>query len=147
MSSYLNEIRVCYKRMPCPRACEPLTSSQKTFLLLRDLWEDNIDHLESIYILILNRANEPVSYHRLSVGGRTRALCDMVVLFQILLKTNSHAFILAHNHTTNRLTPSQSDIALTQRVKKLANLFEITFLDHLIINQEDYYSFADHKVL
>ncbi len=144
MTSYLNEIRVCYKRMPIPFASEPLTSSQKTFLLLRELWADNIDHLESIYILILNRANEPVSYHHLSVGGRTRAICDVVVLFQILLKTNSHAFILAHNHPSSRLTPSQSDLALTRRVQKLAALFEIHFLDHLIINQESYYSFADN---
>ncbi len=144
MTSYLNEIQVSYTRTTIPVPAQPITSSSVCYTLLKTVWKGSLDYVESLYVVILSWANQVISYYQLSVGGRAGTVCDMVVLFQVLLKTNAHGFILAHNHPGGSLRPSQKDYALTAKVKKLSHLFEICFLDHLILTQKNYYSFADN---
>ena len=72
---------------------------------------------------------------------------EMPAIFQRLLMSNSSQFIIAHNHPSGNLTPSEEDIHLTRRIKRAGNLMGIKLLDHIIVNNETYTSFAEREIL
>lgn len=97
---------------------------------------------EEVILLCLNRANKVVGFYRVSVGGLAQTTCDPKVIFTIALNTGASGIILAHNHPSGNLMPSQCDIEVSKKINNMAKLLDITFLDNLIITQDSYYSFA-----
>ena len=81
------------------------------------------------------------------VGGVNSVHVEMPAIFQRLLMSNSSQFIIAHNHPSGNLTPSEEDIHLTRRIKRAGNLMGIKLLDHIIVNDETYTSFAEREIL
>lgn len=81
------------------------------------------------------------------VGGVNSVHVEMPAIFQRLLMSNSSQFIIAHNHPSGNLTPSEGDIHLTRRIKRAGNLMGIKLLDHIIVNNETYTSFAEREIL
>ena len=81
------------------------------------------------------------------VGGVNSVHVEMPAIFQRLLMSNSSQFIIAHNHPSGNLTPSEGDIHLTRRIKRAGNLMGIKLLDHIIVNDETYTSFAEREIL
>jgi len=149
MIQTLNEIQVSYRENPRDLTGPQLTSSQKVADLLHTLWnEDTIALQESFKVLLLNNANCPKGIYQLSTGGITGTLVDLRILFAVVLKTLSVGIILAHNHPSGTLKPSEADKALTTKIRKAAELFDIRVLDHLIlVPGGTYYSFADNGLL
>mgnify|MGYP005996161979 FL=1 len=84
---------------------------------------------------------------RLSKGGITATLVDVRLLFKKAVELSAVAGILGHNHPSSKLEPSQSDKKLTQKIKEAGETLDIKLLDHLIITQKDYFSFADNGIL
>jgi len=68
----------------------------------------------------------------------------LVVVFKLALEKHATAVILVHNHPSGKLLPSEADIQITEKIKEAGNIMDIVILDHLIITEYDYYSFADH---
>ena len=91
----------------------------------------------------MNRANKILGYNRVSTGGTTGTVVDLKVLFQLILKTNTQAFVIAHNHPSGNLKPSIQDRKLTEKVKEISRLLDVSFLDHMILSAGSYYSMAD----
>ena len=86
--------------------------------------------------------------YQLSQGGITGTLIDLRILFAVILKSLTVAVILAHNHPSGKLKPSDADIKLTDKIKKASELFDIKILDHLIFAPDgDYYSFSDNGIM
>jgi len=111
-------------------------------------WDKHLIELqEEFKVLILNRANEVLGVYPLSRGGTTSTIVDSKLLFSVALKCNAAGIILAHNHPSGNLKPSQPDISLTSKIKEAASLFEISLLDHIIVTKEKYFSFADESLL
>lgn len=81
------------------------------------------------------------------VGGVNTVHVEIPAIFQRLLMSNSSQFIIAHNHPSGGLTPSEEDIGLTKRIKKAGALMGIKLLDHIIVNNETYTSFAEREIL
>ena len=81
----------------------------------------------------------------LSKGGVTGTVVDAKLVFSVALKCNASNLIIAHNHPSGNLKPSEADKSLTLKLKKAANLLDITLLDHLILSKEGYYSFQDES--
>ncbi len=102
---------------------------------------------EYFYILLLNRANRILGAYQVSMGGVSGTVVDPKLVFQAALKANSAAIILAHNHPSGQLTPSQADIDLTRKIKKGGVLLDLPVLDHLIMTEESFYSFADEGIM
>lgn len=102
---------------------------------------------EEFYILLLNRANEVIGKEQISKGGISGTVADGKVIFQKALELKSSGVILAHNHPSGQLRPSEQDIKLTKSLVSFGKYVDLHILDHLIITDENYYSFADNGML
>ena len=109
--------------------------------------EDTIELTETFIAIYLNRSNNPIGWMKVSSGGITGTIVDQRIVLGTALKAAATAIILAHNHPSGNLQPSQSDIDLTTRMKAAATFMDITIIDHLIVTDENYYSFADEGII
>jgi DNA repair protein RadC len=98
---------------------------------------------EQFVVLYLNRANRVIGSYQLSKGGITGTIADFRLILPVALKTLATGLILAHNHRSGNLKPTEADIQLTQKVKDTAKLMDIEVLDHVILSSNGYFSFTD----
>jgi DNA repair protein RadC len=98
-------------------------------------------------VLYLNRANKVIGSYQLSKGGITGTIADVRLILSVALKTLASGLILAHNHPSGNLKPSEADKQITNKIRQAAKLLDIELLDHIIISSEGYYSFADDAIL
>ena len=125
-----------------------IVSSEDAYrYLLPTYKEGTICYKEYFKVLFLNQANQVLGYTLISEGGITETSVDVRVILQAALLTNSVALVLAHNHPSGNLRPSRQDMDITKQVKEAARLMRISVLDHLILTDAGYYSFADEGEL
>lgn len=106
------------------------------------------DHQHEIFaVIFLNRANKATHFEIISEGGITGTVADPRIILKKALDENAVNIILCHNHPSGSLKPSRADEHLTKKIKEAARLFDIKVLDHLIISECGYYSFADEGLL
>lgn len=122
-----------------------VTSSQDAYQYLYPLLAD-LPH-EEFVVVLLNRGNKIMTHKTISRGGVSGTVADAKIIFQIALEKLASSIILAHNHPSGNLTASQADIRLTNKLKEGASLLDLQVLDHLIIGDENYLSFADDGLL
>lgn len=124
---------------------EKITSSNDIFELMHgDLSDLNF---EEFWIVILNRANKVLKKIKISSGGVSGTVADTRVIFKSAIDELASAIILVHNHPSGNLKPSQADISLTKKLKSAGEVLDIPILDHLIIAENSYFSFADEGLL
>ncbi len=102
---------------------------------------------EEFWLLLLDRANQIIQKTCISEGGFSGTIADPKKIFKLALENNSSSIILAHNHPSNNLKPSENDIKLTKSIVKAGNTLEINVLDHLIVGSDNYFSFADEGMI
>ncbi len=102
---------------------------------------------EEFWVLLLNRANRVIRKVQISQGGVSGTVADPKLIFKCALEELASGLILAHNHPSGNLTPSQADTTLTQKLKEGGKLLEIQVLDHIIVGGYRYFSFADEGLL
>jgi DNA repair protein RadC len=102
---------------------------------------------EEFFCLFLNRANKVIKIEQISKGGISGTVTDVRIILKNAILNTASGLIVAHNHPSGNLNPSESDTKITQKIKEAGNLMDIQLLDHLIIADEDYYSFADNGLL
>ncbi|WP_423147678.1 RadC family protein [Rubrolithibacter danxiaensis] len=122
-----------------------ISGSRDIYQLMNRYFND-LNH-EEFWIILLNRANKVLSRHLISKGGQAGTIADPKIIFQTALENHAASIILTHNHPSGNLKPSQSDIALTQKLVSAGNMLDIGVLDHLIFSNTGYYSFADEGLL
>ena len=98
-------------------------------------------------MLLLNRANRLLKKKRISEGGVSGTVADPKIIYKLALEELASGIIVVHNHPSGNLTASQSDITLTKKLKEAGKVLEIQLLDHLIVANQKYYSFADDGIL
>jgi len=102
---------------------------------------------EECWLLALNRANYVLQTIRISSGGVSGTVVDAKLVFGKALANKASSIILAHNHPSSKLVASQSDINLTKKIFSAGKTLDIPLLDHLIVSEKGYYSFADEGML
>jgi DNA repair protein RadC len=102
---------------------------------------------EEFWILLLNRANRVIGRERVSIGGVAGTVVDAKMVFQKALQQLASSIILAHNHPSGNLRPSQADLDLTKKLKAAGKVMDIQVLDHLIISEAGYTSLADDNLM
>jgi DNA repair protein RadC len=122
-----------------------ITSSKQAFDLLRSDLTD-IPH-EEFWIILLNRGNRVVKKQKISLGGVSGTVADPKIIFKLALDELASGIILAHNHPSGNLDASVADHDLTRKLKEGGRLLDIQILDHLIIAEDRYFSFADEGLL
>ena len=106
------------------------------------------DHSREVFaVIFLNRANKATHFEVISEGGITGTVADPRVILKKALDENAVNIILCHNHPSGSLKPSRADEQLTKKIKEAARLFDIKVLDHIIVSECGYYSFADDGLL
>jgi DNA repair protein RadC len=122
-----------------------ITSSNSVFELLQPLIGE-LDH-EEFWILYLNNANKIIDQFQISKGGITGTLVDVRITLRKALEIGAVSLILAHNHPSGNLNPSEADKQLTNKLKTASESLDIKILDHLIVTEKSYFSFADEGLL
>ena len=102
---------------------------------------------EEFWVLFLNRSNRVISRMKLSQGGISGTVTDVRLAMKKAIECLASGIIVCHNHPSGNLNPSESDSKITQKIKEAGNLLDIQLLDHLIISDKDYYSFADNGLI
>lgn len=120
-------------------------SSKDIYLRIKEKFED-LNH-EEFYIVLLNRANKILSIELISKGGISGTAVDGKVIFKKALEQAASSVILCHNHPSGNLQPSRADIELTKKMKTFGAMIEMPVLDHLIVTDDYYFSFADEGII
>ena len=138
------EIQLTYRSNVKPSQRPKVNSSKDAFEIFSQSWDPNkIELMEQFKVMLLNRANKVLGIFDLSTGGVSGTVADPKLIFAAAIKANATSVILAHNHPSGNLKPSESDINLTLKVKEGGKLLEIAVLDHIIVTTEGHFSFAD----
>ncbi|HPY67547.1 MAG TPA: DNA repair protein RadC [Bacteroidales bacterium] len=102
---------------------------------------------EEFWILFLNRSNKVINRMKLSQGGISGTVTDVRIIMKKAIEYLASGIIVCHNHPSGNLNPSDSDSKITQKIKEAGILMDIQLLDHIIIADKDYFSFADNGLI
>jgi DNA repair protein RadC len=122
---------------------EKITSSKHASNFIKQFYGDDIEIFESSFILLLNNSNNTIGYAKISQGGITGTVIDVRLIAKYAVESLATGVILAHNHPSGTLIPSEADINVTSKTKKALATLDIQLLDHLILTTEGYYSLSD----
>ena len=122
-----------------------ISSSRDVAEILMPLLGD-LDH-EEFWIMLLNRSNKVIHQFMTSKGGLTATVIDVRTILKTAIERLATAMILSHNHPSGNLTPSDADMQITRKLKEAGKIMDIQVLDHVIVSQKGYYSFADNGLL
>lgn len=121
-----------------------ITSSQTIFQIMQPIIGE-LPH-EEFWIIYLNNSNKVISKSQLSKGGITGTLVDTRLVFKVALEMGATSLILCHNHPSGTIMPSDADKLITKKLKLAGDSLDVKVLDHLIITETKYYSFADEGI-
>lgn len=122
-----------------------ITSSSVVFDFMAPTFID-LEH-EEFHALFLDRANQVLLSKQISIGGRSGTIADGKIIFKEAIQSNASGIILCHNHPSGQLTPSDADKNLTKQLVSFGKFIDLHVLDHLIFNDNNYFSFADNSLL
>ncbi len=124
---------------------EKIKCSRDVFEIFQDVIADS--RYEEFWLLLLNRANKVLKKIFISEGGMSGTVADPKKIFKLALENNAASIMLCHNHPSGNIKPSDSDIALTKKLKKAGEYLDLPVLDHIIVGDDKYFSFADEGIL
>lgn len=124
-----------------PAELTQVTDSRVAYRYIRGYME-RLDY-EEFWVMLLNRGNRIMSAVCVSQGGTAMTVVDIKKVIRAALDTMASAIIVAHNHPSGALYPSDDDDRLTRKIKDAAALLDVKLLDHLIVASNSYYSYAD----
>lgn len=140
------EIELIYK--PCKYQTMPIMTSQEAAHIFRLFWSvQTIGYYEEFKVMYLDRANHVLGVYTVSKGGLNGVAVDIRMIYQAALKANAHSIIVAHNHPSENLTPSEADRILTKEIKEAGKILKIPLTDHIIMTKDNYLSFVEKGYL
>ena len=123
----------------------PVKSSETVYSIFHPLMGD-LEH-EEFWLLMLNRANRVLGKYKVSQGGLSGTVIDTRIILKKALDNLASSIIVCHNHPSGNRQPSDADVKITEKLKKAAEMLEIKLLDHVIIADKSYFSFADEGLI
>ena len=127
------------------------TPSRKTIRSSKDIFEffhpilADLPH-EEFWVVFLNQSNKIIDKYRVSQGGISGTVIDVRLIMKAAIEKLASGIILCHNHPSGNLKPSGSDIKITKKMRDAGEIMEIKVLDHIIVTDESYFSFADEGI-
>ncbi len=143
-------IQACFelarrKKATTPAIRPKIKCSQDAWKLLDGVLTD-LQH-EEFWILLLNRSNQIIDQVRISSGGISGTVTDVRLILNAAVEKLASGIILAHNHPSGNLSPSEADLKITKKIKEAAQLLDLSLLDHLILSDQGYLSMADDNLI
>lgn len=124
-----------------------INSSHDAAAFIKQFYCGDLGVFESFYLLLMNRSNNTTGYVKISQGGITGTVTDVRIIAKYAIEALATSCIIAHNHPSGNLQPSESDISITRRIKEALSLFDVSVLDHIILTEDSYFSFADERLI
>lgn len=144
----VSEVELVYRSKVSPSDRPYVSTIRSAYDILITAWDANkIEMVEQCYVLLLNRNNRCIGIANIGTGGITGCVVDPKIVFATALKANATSIILAHNHPSGNLKPSNADIALTQKIREAGKFLDMRVIDHMIVTPRGYYSFAEDGLL
>lgn len=140
---YLGEVQLKYKKARVEKEIG-IRSSRDAYNLLNNLIGEHVHHQEVFCAMYLNKANKVMWTEVINIGGQSSCNIDKKAIVKRALMGGCAAMIVGHNHPSGNKNPSESDRRATKDVKKALGYFDISLLDHIIVCDKEYYSFADN---
>ena len=148
VSTQVSEIKLTYENKVKAKDRPRITCAKDAYSVLNSNWSDQMALLEEFNILLLDRSNRVMAMSNISKGGISGTVVDLKIVFATAIKGRASAIIMAHNHPSANLQPSQADISLTRKFKEAGKILELEVLDHLILSPDGgFYSFANEGML
>ena len=147
--STITFVKLRYQNKARPSDRPTVNGSQDAYNIFIENWDwETITHIETMKLMLQNRANKVLGLADLSTGDTNGCIIDIKIVFQYAILANASFIILAHNHPSGNLKPSEADIAITRKVLEAGKYLDITLLDHLIISPDErYFSLADEDCI
>ncbi|MEO0571969.1 MAG: JAB domain-containing protein [Bacteroidota bacterium] len=139
---YVGELTAIYRRTELPTVKVRQSSDAAEFI--RPMFDEIMDNHECAKVIHLSRSNGVVNVHHCSQGDESGTMIPTRLILQQALLIKTSAIILAHNHPSGKLKPSEADLKISGKLKSACALLDIQFLDSLILTREGYYSMADN---
>ena len=145
----ISEVRLVYRTKVKASERLQVKCSKDAFDIFMDNWDlDSIEHIEEFKLLLLTRSNKVLGIASISKCGISGIVTDVRIILQYAIKANESGIIICHNHPSGNVQPSESDIAITRKIKESGIVMDIQLLDHLIIVPEgNYYSMGDEGIV
>ncbi len=143
----VSEIKVSYTDKVKASERAQVASSKDAAKILNPVFKDCMQHHEEFYVMLLNRSNKVLGISCISKGGIAGTVVDVKIILQTALKTNASGLIMMHNHPGGNLKASAEDIKITEKLKNACKILDLSLLDHIIITDEGYLSFADDGLI
>ena len=142
--SVFEEVQLIYKNKTKAENRPKIHSAEAAYNILISSWDkDRIALVEEFKMLMLDRSNRLMAISTLFVGGLDGVIIDPKIIFITALKRRCNGLILAHNHPSDTLEPSNMDIALTKQLTICGRFLELPIYDHIILSEKGFYSFND----
>lgn len=122
---------------------EKIKHAGQSFEYAKKFYFDDINIYESIFIILLNKANNTLGFAKISQGGISSSIADIKIIAKYAIDSLASAVILVHNHPSGVTRPSREDDELTRKVASALELIDVQLVDHIIITENDFYSYAD----
>ena len=146
MSAY-NISRIKLHKEPSNYESVKLTSSKDCAEYAKKFYHDDIGIYESFFMIIFNASMKTEAYVKISQGGISGTYVDVRLIAKYALDCLATSVVIFHNHPSGSLNPSEMDLGLTKKIKKALNFFDINLLDHIILTDDSYFSFADNGII
>ena len=127
--------------------CAKIVTSSDANVFIRNFYSDDIGIFESFFILLLNRNNNTIGYAKISQGGIVGTVIDATIIAKYCVEALATSVILAHNLPSGSLVPSQQDKDITRKIKDTLQIFDCRVLDHVILTEDSFFSFADEGLI
>jgi DNA repair protein RadC len=125
-----------------------ITSADDAYQVFKRVFNaDTFNWCEEVVMLCVNNSNKVVGFYKVSSGGMTGTVIDVRMIFTTALQCLATGIIIAHNHPSGTLTPSEADKNITKKIKEAGKFLDINIIDHLIITDESFFSFVNEGVL
>lgn len=143
--SLIAAIELGGRRQKASQSTKIIKSSIDAYHFFKPLLQDK--NYEEFWVLLLSKNYSIIKPYRVSDGGISQTVVDPIRVFKAALEYNTFSLVLCHNHPSGKLTPNAADIKLTQKLIKASLTLDIQILDHIIVSNTGYYSFADEGKL
>lgn len=143
--SFLKDFVTEYNREIPIGSAEPVNSSQKAAMLIRPVFRE-LDH-EELWVVLVGSTLIPKSKQRITVGSLGQTVIDKRAIVKLCLDSGAYGVILYHNHPSEDPSPSICDVKATEELRNALQVFDMKLIDHIILSDARYYSFAEEKIL
>jgi DNA repair protein RadC len=145
----LQEVQLSYKAKSRMESQPRITNSRQAYDLLMDNCYDaqTVEYRESTKVIFLNVNNDVLGIMNVTEGGLNKAMVDVRIIMQAAILSCASGIIFSHNHPSKNTTASRQDDTLTDTLKKACKVMDMTLCDHIIVTNDNYYSYADEGKL